>query len=200
MRILRSAVVLAVALVVVPSDLSASVAPSRAPTTPARPDLDEREVYGRLPLHFEANRGQTDAQVRFTARCRGYTAFFTPTETVFALRNGAAAPEVVRMRFARSNRSRWLVGRSEMEGKSSYFIGNDPDRWVTGVPHFERLLVDDLYPGMDLHGRGNEERNAPTATATRAPAVPGGVREAEEAEVEVAAGNGDLSRSNVVAQ
>jgi hypothetical protein len=29
------------------------------------------ETYGKLPLHFEANRGQTDSQVKFLARGPG---------------------------------------------------------------------------------------------------------------------------------
>ncbi len=37
------------------------------------------KTYGRLPLSFEANQGQTDDQVKFLARGRGYTLFLTPT-------------------------------------------------------------------------------------------------------------------------
>src|SRR5713226_10047437 len=44
-----------------------------------------RAAYARLPLAFEANRGQTDPQVRFLARGRGYTVFLTPTEAVLTL-------------------------------------------------------------------------------------------------------------------
>ena len=36
------------------------------------------ESYGKLPLSFEANRGQTDAQVKFIARGSGYSLFLTP--------------------------------------------------------------------------------------------------------------------------
>src|SRR5258708_1990139 len=44
-----------------------------------------------LPLFFEANRGQTDARVKFLARSGGYTLFVTPTETIFAgARNSAS--------------------------------------------------------------------------------------------------------------
>src|SRR5436309_15894152 len=42
--------------------------------------------YGKLPLCFEANRGQTDAQVRFLARGQGYTLFLTSQEAVLSLR------------------------------------------------------------------------------------------------------------------
>jgi len=43
------------------------------------------ETYGKLPLHFEANRGQTHEDVRFLARGPGYGLFLTPTEVVLTL-------------------------------------------------------------------------------------------------------------------
>ena len=39
-------------------------------------------VYGRLPLVFEANAGQTDPAVKFLSRGPGYTLFLTHTEAV----------------------------------------------------------------------------------------------------------------------
>ncbi len=36
-------------------------------------------TYAKLPLSFEANRGQTDPQVRFLSRGPGYTLFLTRT-------------------------------------------------------------------------------------------------------------------------
>src|SRR5579863_2091963 len=33
--------------------------------------------YGNLPLSFEANQGQTDSEVRFLSRGKGYTLFLT---------------------------------------------------------------------------------------------------------------------------
>jgi len=45
--------------------------------------------YGRLPLSFEANQGQTDSQVKFLSRGRGYSLFLTPKEAVLVLRKGS---------------------------------------------------------------------------------------------------------------
>src|SRR5207247_2201000 len=42
--------------------------------------------YGKLPLGFESNRGQTDSDVQFLSRGAGYTLFLTSTEAVLALR------------------------------------------------------------------------------------------------------------------
>jgi Beta-propeller repeat len=40
--------------------------------------------YGKLPLSFEANQGQTNSQVQFLARGVGYTLFLTSTEAVLS--------------------------------------------------------------------------------------------------------------------
>ncbi|HSD51918.1 MAG TPA: hypothetical protein VLG48_10970, partial [Candidatus Methylomirabilis sp.] len=37
--------------------------------------LHVSEAYGKLPLSFEVNRGQTDSQVKYLARGPGYTLF-----------------------------------------------------------------------------------------------------------------------------
>jgi len=42
-------------------------------------------AYGKLPLSFETNRGQTDAHVQFISRGSGYTLYLTATEAVLTL-------------------------------------------------------------------------------------------------------------------
>jgi hypothetical protein len=46
------------------------------------------ETYGKLPLSFEANQGQTDRQVKFFSRGRSYALFLTSNEAVLSLRKG----------------------------------------------------------------------------------------------------------------
>src|SRR3982074_2742937 len=45
------------------------------------------ESYGRLPLIFEANEGQTDEQVKFLSRGPGYDLFLTAAGAVLRLRD-----------------------------------------------------------------------------------------------------------------
>ena len=52
-----------------------------APLTPV-----VNNAYGKLPLAFEANQGQTDGRVKFLARGNGYTLFLTAQEAVLQLR------------------------------------------------------------------------------------------------------------------
>jgi len=44
------------------------------------------ESYGKLPLSFELNQGQTDRRVRFLSRGSGYSLFLTGNEAVLALK------------------------------------------------------------------------------------------------------------------
>lgn len=64
---------------------AASVATATAPT-PTRQAVTAMMLG--MPLQFEANQGQVDAQVKFLAGGSGYTLFLTPTESVLVLRSG----------------------------------------------------------------------------------------------------------------
>jgi hypothetical protein len=57
-------------------------------------------------LIFEANRGQTDAQVQFLSRSNGYTLFLTPTEAVMELSQPRTTP-------AGAARDRLLAGQAD---------------------------------------------------------------------------------------
>ena len=61
---------------IVPSGVAVSQAPILA-------------TYGKPPLAFEANQGQTDAQVKFLSRGSGYTLYLTSDEAVLTLRSGS---------------------------------------------------------------------------------------------------------------
>lgn len=52
------------------------------------PQVRIAEMYGRLPLRFEANQGQAGSRVKFLARGRGYGLFLTASEAELALRSG----------------------------------------------------------------------------------------------------------------
>lgn len=45
------------------------------------------KAYGKLPLSFEANLGQTDARVKFLSRGSGYSLFLTSREAVLCLKS-----------------------------------------------------------------------------------------------------------------
>ena len=67
----------------------AATAQGPAPALSAQEQGRIRESLGTLPLAFEANQGQTDPQVKYTARGNGYTVFLTANDTVFALQSSS---------------------------------------------------------------------------------------------------------------
>jgi Domain of unknown function DUF11/Beta-propeller repeat len=109
-------------------------------------------AYGRLPLSFEPNQGQSAAQVKFQARGSGYGLYLTGNEAVLALRASGAGTRdsVIRMFPDHANSAPTVEGQDQLHGKSNYFIGSDPTQWHRNVPQFERVRYRDVYPGIDL--------------------------------------------------
>jgi hypothetical protein len=112
--------------------------------------------YGRLPLHFEANRGQTAERVKFLARGSGYTLFLTSTEAMLVLRKPATPPSIVRTRLLGANARPVVEGQQELPGRSHYFVGSDRKRWRKDVPQYARVEYKDVYPGVSLAYYGNQ--------------------------------------------
>src|SRR5918996_1408089 len=97
------------------------------------------EVYGQLPLSFEANVGQADPQVDFISRGSGYTLFLTPREAVLALRAASASSTVLRMKFVGSETKPRVAEQEELPGKVNYIIGKDPRRWRIGISTYAKV-------------------------------------------------------------
>jgi hypothetical protein len=104
--------------------------------------------YGKLPLAFEANQGQTAAEVRYLARGLGYSVFLTPREAVLSVRTGtpagkgAVAPaqgDAVRIGLAHANAIPQILGEDVLPGTSNYFIGADASRWLHAVPQYAKV-------------------------------------------------------------
>jgi uncharacterized protein (TIGR03437 family) len=129
--------------------------------------------YGNLPSAFEPNTGQTAPEVRFLTRGRGMTTFFTDTEAVMVLHKSEQRPHdgfdrpepppkveqaVVRMKLAGAMKPRQATGLEKLPGVSNYFIGNDPKKWRTDVPHYARIEYQGVYPGIDLVWYGNQRQ------------------------------------------
>ena len=123
-----------------------------------------RVAYGQLPLIFEANRGQSDPAVKFTARGRGYELFLTGDDAVLALQPSSAKPgrsnpaSLLSIALAQANPRAGVSGADELPGKSNYLIGNDPSQWHRGIPQYARVRYHDVYPGIDLVYYGNRGR------------------------------------------
>jgi hypothetical protein len=136
------------------------------------------QAYGKLPLGFEANQGQTDRRVRFLSHGSGYSLFLTPEEAVLTLQTGRtlkpgpkaqgsqpflggkklAPPAILRMQLAGNNVKAGMVGLDELPGTSNYLIGKDPANWRTGVPNYRKVAEDGVYSGINLIYYGTQRQ------------------------------------------
>jgi hypothetical protein len=153
-----------------------------ATTNHPRTNIDPSwsEAYGKLPLSFEENVGQTAQEVRFVSHGTGYGLFLTSQEAVISLQQSmamnlsplhrtayfralrkarkAGRTTVLRMGLEGSNPAAQIAGIDRLPGKVNYFIGNDPKNWRTDVPSFARVKYEQIYPGVDLVFYGNQRR------------------------------------------
>lgn len=109
--------------------------------------------YGSLPLVFEPNRGQTSSLAKFLARASGYDVFITADKAVF--RVGTAS---VGMRLAGAKKTAKPEALAPLASYSNYILGNDPSHWLQGVPHFAKVRVAGVLPGVDLTYYGEGRR------------------------------------------
>jgi len=80
-----------------------------------------QQNYGRLPLLFEANQGQTDSQVKFLSQGKGYSVFLTSGSMVLSLRpmEVASAPETSASPvFGAKKRSRSAIRQMEAAARA----------------------------------------------------------------------------------
>ncbi len=163
------------------SNQSAASVQSATPVSSAQKE-DLTRAYGRLPIAFEVNQGQTAAEVRYLAHGRGYQLLLTNQEAVLTLRqaptagakstkggsllatrthrtrNLAAKTSVLRMHFEGANPAAEIAGTKPLPGKTNYFIGGDPKNWHTDIPSYEAVRYREIYSGVDLVFYGREQR------------------------------------------
>jgi len=118
------------------------------------------ESYGKLPLQFEANRGQTHQDVRFLSRGAGYSLYLTAGEAVLLLSKPDADAKRValRMSLVGAARKPVVTGVDELPGKVNYFVDKDPAKWRTNVPTYAKVHYSEVYPGVDLVYYGNQRQ------------------------------------------
>jgi hypothetical protein len=140
-------------------------------TVPAATKAALSVGYGKLPLSFEANQGQTDSHVKFLSRGNGYALFLTDKAAVLELSKGdqpkADKPkaashvnkiEVIRMELAGASQSAHVTGTEQLPGTANYFVGNDASKWHTDVPTYAKVKYTGVYPGVDLVYYGNQSQ------------------------------------------
>jgi hypothetical protein len=135
------------------NDFSSNRAPSTSNTN------QFQGMLTGLPLIFEPNRGQDDAQVKFLAHGSGYGLYLTENEAVLAFpgnaRNGSAR-SAIRMQFTGAASKPEMQSSQPLPGRTNYLIGNDSSQWRRNIPQFGRVQYKSLYRGVDLDFYGRQ--------------------------------------------
>ena len=149
---------------------TAVASPAKAPAKAAS-STKAAVNYGRLPLSFEPNLGQTSAKVQWLARGPEYTLYLAGDDAVLqmnritAAKRDAADPKdrqpsvsssVVRMNLLGASSGQKADGEEPQGGKANYFTGNDPAKWQRDVPMYGKVRMNGVYPGVDLVYYGHQ--------------------------------------------
>jgi Beta-propeller repeat/Abnormal spindle-like microcephaly-assoc'd, ASPM-SPD-2-Hydin len=147
---------------------SFSGAQKTGPTPAPAASLPPSAVYAKLPLTFEANRGQAAPQVNFVSRGKGYTAVLTAGGLILSLRSNSAAGEpsalqsdsnaTLQFNLVGASKNPMAVGEDHQPGIVNYFVGNNPRNWRTKIQTYARVRYKNVYPGIDLIYYGNHQQ------------------------------------------
>ena len=130
---------------------------SRQTPSPSNKPNHFQGMLTGLPLIFEPNRGQSNAQVRFLAHGGGYGLYLTENEAVLAFpARGEAASRAIRMQFVGAVSKPELHSSQPLPGHTNYLIGRDPSQWHRNIPQFARVQYSSLYRGVDLDFYGKQ--------------------------------------------
>jgi hypothetical protein len=146
---------------------AASLAQIALPHNQSRPDHAMLASFGRatesettsLPVFFEPNRGQSDDDVRFIGRGNGFALLLKSSEAVIGLRSPLksevpkekrAITARVSMKLEGANASSLVFGTDKLDGRVSYFLGNDQSKWLRDVETYSRVCYPAVYSGIDL--------------------------------------------------
>jgi hypothetical protein len=140
--------------------------------------------FGRVPIYFEENRGQTDARARFIARTGRLAAFLTQDGWTLSMHG-----EAISMRISDASQSARLAPEGTVGGISNYYLGS---RVITGLPHYASVRVTEIRPGIDIVYHASE-RDLEYDFVIRPGADPKALRlRFEGGKPPILAGNGDL--------
>jgi hypothetical protein len=105
----------------------------------------------RQPLVFEPNRGQAQPEAAWTAHGPGYQLQLTDNAALMTFRERASGtPRVLKMKLAGSGPWNHVEALEPTGGVSNYINRPKGAASITGVPHYGRLKISNVYPGIDL--------------------------------------------------
>ena len=120
---------------------------------PAR--ADRASSLSGPDLFFEGNVGQFPESVEYIARGPGYHIIIDERGATHDL--GALDGELqIRLLMSGGRTPEAIVASEPLPGRINYYLGNDPQQWVTNAPTWRRVELRQVYGGVDVayYGRG----------------------------------------------
>ncbi|HBB97153.1 MAG TPA: hypothetical protein DC054_17385 [Blastocatellia bacterium] len=108
------------------------------------------QSMANFPLAFEANAGQADPSVKFLARAGNSELLLTSRSITVQSRKSFG------VQFVAANTTTAPQGIDILPGQRNYIVGNDPTKWHTHVPTFQKVIYEEIYRGIDLAFYGNQ--------------------------------------------
>jgi hypothetical protein len=115
----------------------------------------------QLPLVFEENQGQTDPEIKFLSRGRTFDAYLKsngvlltfptyPTRDADQSGDESLVNHFLSLKMEGANYDAQIIGEEILQSSTNYFVGNDRQRWLTDVHHYEKVRYEEAYPGIDV--------------------------------------------------
>ncbi|MDR6556810.1 hypothetical protein J2809_001152 [Arthrobacter pascens] len=149
---------LAVASVVVTPTAAGVAAIGAVPAGPAPAGLSPAgsgqalDAYGKLPLSFVPNAGQTDQSVRYYAQGSGFSFFFTQDKAVLSFAKGERG-QALELHFLGSSPAASLEAGGSAPGRVNYLTAGGSH---TNLPTYQQLTYRGLWPGIDMVFAGRD--------------------------------------------
>ncbi len=116
------------------------------------------EVLSSQPIAFERNDGQLDSRFAYVSRGRGYELLLHSSGAMMSLRSKDEAAAEIAMTFLGADPAARPASSGVLPTRVNYLIGRDPAKWHTGIPTFERVRYQAVYPGIDVVYYGNQKQ------------------------------------------
>ena len=102
--------------------------------------------------YFIENRGQFPAEIDYMSKTDFGHVAVGPAGLFYHVISGSEGENVIEnvvtVQFQNSGVLN-PVGSDEMDMKCNFFLGNDPDRWVSGVSVYRSVEINGIYPDID---------------------------------------------------
>ena len=128
------------------------------------------KAQSQSQITFIENKGQWPDNVRFVAEIPGGMLFVEASTLTYTFSDPAKANSrahdshlvketqlldsidhfAMKVNFIDANLNPVLIGDEIKPASHNYFYGSDRDKWVSGAKGFKKVIINDLYPGINL--------------------------------------------------